>query len=87
MPQYRKGMNRMEEERANAPTERTHNTILIVDDDEMNRAILENIFAAHYQVEEADNGRTGLEKILDGADRHGAHLPVLLHGHVVGSKL
>ena len=69
MPQYRKGMNRMEEERANTPTERTHNTILIVDDDEMNRAILENIFAAHYQVEEADNGRTGLEKILAGADR------------------
>ena len=69
MPQYRKGMNRMEEERANTPTERTHNTILIVDDDEMNRAILENIFAAHYQVEEADNGRTGLEKILARADR------------------
>ena len=57
MPQYRKGMNRMEEERANAPTERTHNTILIVDDDEMNRAILENIFAAHYQVE--DDGTIG----------------------------
>ena len=34
-------------------------TILIVDDDEMNRAILENLFSSFYAVEEAENGREG----------------------------
>ena len=57
-------MRRMEEERTNVPAESTYDTILIVDDDEINRAILENIFSSQYKVAEADNGRTGLEKIL-----------------------
>ena len=65
----RKGMNGMDEERTNTPAGRVHDTILIVDDDEINRAILENIFASHYQVAEADNGRSGLEKILSHRDR------------------
>ena len=39
-------------------------TLLIVDDDEMNRAILENIFAGQYRIEQAENGRQGLESIL-----------------------
>ena len=38
-------------------------TLLIVDDDEINRTILNNIFSAFYSVEEAENGETGLEKI------------------------
>ena len=38
--------------------------ILIVDDDEINRGILDNLFAPFYSVEEAENGKTGLEKIL-----------------------
>lgn len=38
-------------------------TILVVDDDEINRGILENLFASFYRVEEAENGRIGLEKI------------------------
>ena len=54
----------MEEERTNIPAESTYDTILIVDDDEINRAILENIFSSQYKVAEADNGRLGLEKIL-----------------------
>lgn len=39
-------------------------TLLIVDDDEMNRAILENIFAGQCRIEQAENGRQGLESIL-----------------------
>ena len=30
-------------------------TILVVDDDEINRGILENLFASFYRVEEAEN--------------------------------
>lgn len=62
-------MNGMDEERSSIPLGRTHDTILIVDDDEMNRAILEQIFASRYQVAEADNGRSGLEKIQRDGDR------------------
>lgn len=39
-------------------------TLLIVDDDEINRGILENIFASYYSIDEAENGKIGLEKIL-----------------------
>ena len=38
--------------------------LLIVDDDAINRAILKEIFAADYTIEEAENGATGLERIL-----------------------
>ena len=46
---------------SNVPT-----TLLVVDDDEMNRLILGNIFASQYTIQEASNGREGLEKILAG---------------------
>ena len=39
-------------------------TLLIVDDDEMNRAILENIFAGQYRIEQAENGRQALDLVL-----------------------
>lgn len=39
-------------------------TLLIVDDDEINRGILENIFAPYYMIEEAENGKEGLDRIL-----------------------
>lgn len=39
-------------------------TLLIVDDDEMNRVILENIFAGQYRIEHAEDGRKGLDAIL-----------------------
>lgn len=42
------------------------NTILIVDDDEINRGILHLLFSGHYNIEEAENGCTGLEAILRG---------------------
>lgn len=38
-------------------------TILVIDDDDINRGILDNLFSAFYRVEEAENGRIGLEKI------------------------
>ena len=41
-------------------------TILIVDDDPINRKVLGKIFSAHYRVEEAENGRIGVDKLLAG---------------------
>ncbi|HIY16600.1 MAG TPA: response regulator [Candidatus Intestinimonas stercorigallinarum] len=59
----------MENEQVNVSTENLSNTILIVDDDEINRGILENIFSTSYQVEEAGDGKAGLEKILAQEDQ------------------
>lgn len=39
-------------------------TILIIDDDAINRAILEQIFGSDYDVLQAENGKIGLEMIL-----------------------
>ena len=44
-------------------------TLLIIDDDAINRAILEEIFSPFYQIKEAENGRAGLEEILTGPER------------------
>ena len=49
-------------------------TLLIVDDDEINRGILDNIFSSYYEVEEAENGKIGLQKILDHPEKYGAVL-------------
>ena len=43
--------------------------LLIVDDDAINRAILENIFAPFYPIDEAEDGDEGLEKILARPER------------------
>lgn len=45
------------------------NTLLIVDDDGINRAILENIFSGDYAIAEAEDGWTGLQAILAAPDR------------------
>lgn len=50
------------------------NEILIVDDDEINRGILGILFSPSYQVDEAENGRVGLEKILADPSRYCAIL-------------
>lgn len=42
--------------------------MLIVDDEEINRAILANIFESDYQTVEAENGQEGLERIQDLGD-------------------
>ena len=49
-------------------------TVLIIDDDEMNRAILDNLFSDTYQIDEAENGRVGLTKILTDTNRYCAIL-------------
>ena len=51
-----------------------HRTLLIVDDDEFNRAILDNLFAPYYPIQEAENGRQGLEAILAGPEDFSAVL-------------
>ena len=48
--------------------------ILIVDDDEINRGILDNIFCDYYIAEEAENGKIGLNKILDNPEKYCAIL-------------
>lgn len=45
------------------------NTILIVDDDAVNRAILRKIFSQSYDVQETDNGLRGLGELLDPKKR------------------
>ena len=47
---------------------RGQETILIVDDDEINRAILEGIFAPDYAIRQAADGQEGLAAILAGSD-------------------
>ena len=43
--------------------------MLIVDDDFINRSILENIFSSYYRIEEAEDGEEGLDKILRNPER------------------
>ena len=52
----------------------TQSTILVVDDDEINRGILDNLFSASYIVEEAEDGKEGLRKIKANPDRYCAVL-------------
>ena len=49
--------------------ESSRETVLIVDDDEINRAILENIFSRYYDIQEAEDGRAGLWELLAGPER------------------
>lgn len=44
------------------------NAILIVDDDEINREILKNLFSEYYAIMEAEDGQQGLDAILTNAD-------------------
>lgn len=43
-------------------------SILIIDDDAINREILKDIFSSFYSIEEAENGKAGLEKLLARKD-------------------
>ncbi len=52
----------------------SQNTILIVDDDEINRGILENLFSAFYEVEEAENGEVGLKMLRENEEKYCAVL-------------
>ena len=48
--------------------------LLIVDDDEINRAILANIFEEYYEIDEAEDGKIGLEKVLNDPEQYSAIL-------------
>lgn len=52
----------------------TADTLLIVDDDAINRKVLGKIFSGCYQVEEAQGGAAGLKKLLDDPDSYCAVL-------------
>ena len=52
---------------------RVPTTLLVVDDDEMNRCILGNIFASHYSIQEAANGKEGLSIM----ERETIHLAIV----------
>lgn len=45
------------------------NTILIIDDDEINRGILSHLFAESYTIQEAENGKEGLEAVMKHQQR------------------
>mgnify|MGYP005805757373 CR=1 FL=1 len=45
--------------------EQTAGTVLIVDDNMINRAVLENIFAPQYTVIEAENGKEALDMLME----------------------
>ncbi len=49
--------------------DQTPETLLIVDDDAINRAILEHIFQEDYKIEQAENGRQGLDMLLAAPER------------------
>ena len=49
-------------------------TILIVDDVEMNRAILDATFSEDYRILEAENGKQAMELIMEQQDRLAAIL-------------
>lgn len=52
----------------------SQSTLIVIDDDEINRGILENLFSPVYVVEEAENGKEGLRKLLADPERYCAVL-------------
>lgn len=60
--------------RTNTDLSGSFDTLLIVDDDEINRAVLDNLFSAFFPVEEAEDGDTGLEMILSAPGKYCAVL-------------
>ena len=45
-------------------------TLLIVDDNEINRDLLENIFSPFYSADHAENGEAGLSMLLDNVEKY-----------------
>lgn len=46
------------------------NTLLVVDDDSINREILKNLFSSLYEIEEAENGKIGCGMIQNDPNRY-----------------
>ena len=57
------------ETKGNVTENMDQDILLIVDDDEVNRVILREIFQDAYQIEEAENGEEGLQFIQDKKER------------------
>ena len=62
-------------------------TILIVDDDAINRKILAKIFSPFYAVEEAENGRAGTARLLEDRRRFCAILLDVLMPEMSGLEV
>lgn len=62
-------------------------TILIVDDEAINRAILSNIFGSEYEILEAEDGQEGLDRIEEHSDRLSAILLDVVMPHVNGIQV
>lgn len=45
-------------------------TALIIDDSEIGRELLKNVFAPHYDIEETDNGAEGLDRVLFAPEKY-----------------
>lgn len=61
--------------------------ILVVDDDEITRAILENMFADYYEVDLASNGRECLEIIRRSPNRYAALLLDVMMPEMTGIEV
>ena len=59
----------MEKYELNPADCREPKTILIVDDDPINRKVLTKVFSPYYTIKEAENGREGLTQILEPSNR------------------
>lgn len=59
----------MEKYELNPADGREPKTILIVDDDPINRKVLTKVFSPYYTIKEAENGREGLTQILEPSNR------------------
>lgn len=64
-----KGITEMETKYTSPVNGKKADRILIVDDDPVNRKILEKLFSAFYEVIEAEDGHEGMEQILNADDR------------------
>ena len=64
--------------------EEERSRLLIVDDSELNRALLANIFQQSYEIQEAENGREGLALILSEQDSLSAVLLDVVMPEMIG---
>lgn len=63
------------------------NTILVVDDEEINRAILSNLLSDSYKIEEAKNGQDALSKLIASPRKYCAVLLDILMEDVDGIQV
>ena len=64
-----------------APTTATASTMLIVDDEEINRLVLENLFSDTYRIEQVGDGKGALSRVLVQPD---AYCAILLDVYMDG---